>query len=320
MVSTSTLLPQINSPEHYRELFKNNLIWEPAIKSICETHQIYYGGSQSLRRSESGSHIVYKAGPYWIKLMAPVYQKEMLYELAGLKSVTGRLSVKTPEVIGEGWLEGWPFVILTDVPGEAIKSVWPKLNRQDQATVIKTMAMTIKEIAACPTDDLVKKRFAWNEFISEQYRKCETLQIQKPMPDAWLKNLKEFINEFSIQEFETSKPQFLHSDLSYDHFLIDSKSRLLLSGIIDLADCQWGHPEYELAAPCVFIFKNDREALRLFLKEWGIDHPNHRLSKKLLAWCLLHRYFSNFSTFLKAEMDQCRPGSFSDLANLVFPL
>ena len=326
MVSTTTLLPLlpllplINSPEHYRELFKNNLIWEPAIKMICEKHQINYVESQSFRRSEIGSHIVYKTGAFWIKLMAPIYEKEMMYEIAGLKLVAGRLSVKTPEIVGHGFIEGWPYIILTEVPGDAIKSIWDKLDVPDQTVVIKSMARTIKEIAVCPAGDLIMKRFDWNEFISEQYRKCETLQIQKPMPDAWLKNLKAFINEFEVQEFTTSSPRFLHSDLSYDHFLISTGSESLLSGVIDWADCQWGHPEYELAAPCVFIFKNNRNSLYSFLSELGFENLDQHFSRKLLAWCLLHRYFSNFSSFFKSEMDQCQSGNFSELAQLVFPL
>lgn len=320
MVTTINLLPVIKNSEHYRELFKNNQIWEPAIKSICEKHQIKTDGSQAFQRSETGSHIVYKVDQFWIKLMAPIYQREMNFEIAGLKSVTGRLSVKTPEIKGQGFFEGWPYVILSDVSGIAIKDIWKSLAESDQNVLIQSMAQVIKEISVCPAEDLVKNRFSWNEFILDQYSKCESMQIQKPMPEAWMNNLKAFINEFSVQEFMTSQPRFLHSDLSFEHFLISSGSPPSISGVIDLADCQWGHPEYELAAPCIFIFKNNRNALRLFLKNWGLKKSDQRFSKKLLAWCLLHRYFSNFSIFLKTEMDQCQPGDFSKLADLVFPL
>ena len=308
----ANLLPTINSPEHYRELFKNNLIWQPAIQTICERHQLKPEAS----RSELGSHIVYKAGERWIKLMAPIYHSEMNYEVAGLKSVAGRLSVPTPEIIAQGNLEGWPYIVLTDVPGEAIKYAWKKLDSLKKNQVIKGMAQTIGELARCPAEEIIQNRFSWNEFVTEQYRNCESQQLKKRMPEPWRQQVSSFLKRFELNEFMTSRPVFLHCDLTYDHFLVmDGK----ISGIIDMADCQWGHAEYELAAPCVFVLKGDRDGLRLFLQECGYTHLDQRFSEKLLAWCLLHRYFGMYG-FFKTEMDSCVPGDFSQLAQKVFPL
>lgn len=311
----TSLLPIIDSRERYYELFKSNLIWEPAIKAICEKHQL----DLNVTRSTSGSHIVFKTGGHWIKLMAPIFEKEMLFETAGLKSVAGRLSVKTPEVIAEGIIEGYPYIILTDVPGEPIKYAWPKLQTRDQEQVIRAMAKTIHELALCPASDLVQSRFNWNAFITDQYLNCEVQQIKKQMPEPWLNQLKTFLAKFSLTEFTTDQPIFLHCDLSYDHFFISNSGAVRLTGIIDLADCQYGHAEYELAAPAVFVFKNHRAHLRLFLQECGYKSCDQRFSEKLLAWCLLHRYFG-LSSFFKPEMDVCKPGDFSELASRVFPL
>ncbi len=312
MVDQTSILPIINSPEHYRELFKNNSIWEPAIQWICQKHQL----NHRVLRSESGSHIVYRAGDFWIKLMAPIYQKEMVFEVAGLKSVSGRLSVKTPEIIAQDSIQAWPYVILTDVPGVAIKSGWSQMNQIQQHSVLSGMAKTIIELSRCSPDDVIKQRFDWNEFITGQYQNCYIQQTKKKMPEPWLSQVKPFLQNFSLSEFTTENPVFLHCDLSYDHFFIDQGR---LSGIIDLADVQCGHPEYELAAPCVFVFKGDRSSLRLFLNEVGYNHLDQKFSEKLLAWCLLHRYFG-MSTFFKSEMDSCHPGDFAELANKVFPL
>lgn len=311
----TSLLPVINTREQYYELFKSNSNWEPAIKAICEMHQL----DLNVIRSSSGSHIVFKTGNCWIKLMAPIFEKEILYETAGLKSVAGRLSVKTPEVIAEGKIEGYPYIILTNVPGEPIKQSWSKLESSDQARIIRSMAKTIQELGFCPANDLIKNRFDWNVFISDQYLKCEHQQLKKLMPEPWLKQLRSFLAKFSLEEFLTAQPVFLHCDLSYDHFFISDHEEVRLTGIIDMADCQVGHPEYELAAPAVFVFKNHREHLRLFLRECGYQNCNQYFSEKLLAWCLLHRYFG-LSRFFKPEMDQCNPGNFSELAALVFPL
>ncbi|MBK9322897.1 MAG: hypothetical protein IPM97_08135 [Bdellovibrionaceae bacterium] len=46
---------------------------------------------------------------------------------------------------------------------------------------------------------------------------------------------------------------------------------------------------------------------------------NQRFSEKLLAWSVLHRYFSLVSWF-EDEMNEVKHGDFSSLAARVFPL
>jgi hypothetical protein len=46
---------------------------------------------------------------------------------------------------------------------------------------------------------------------------------------------------------------------------------------------------------------------------------NSRYSEKLLAWSILHRYFSIIGYF-QNELNACVPGDFKSLAHMVFPL
>ncbi len=312
-----SLLPQIADRKHYAELFKQNSHWDRAIKFLIEKHKL----TGNVQRGVLGSHIVYRVGDCWIKLMAPLFAKDMAYELSGLRAVSGKLSVRSPEILGEGTLEGWQYVILSHIEGNPIRNVWTRLEQQHKTKLAEQIARVTIEISKCKADDVIENRFVWNEFIKNQYVSCEEQQKKKGLPDEWLAHVREFLHSFDLSEFQAHNQVFLHADLTFDHFLVSQDTEPRVSGIIDLADCQIGNFEYELCAPTVFIFKGSRPLLKQYLTRCGFALPdlNARFSEKLLAWSILHRYFSMISYF-QEEMKACEPGDFKSLAQKVFPL
>ena len=311
------VLPQIIDRDHYKILFKVDSHWEKAIHFLQNKYQL----KGQFARGVLGSHIVYRVGDCWIKLMAPIFAHDMPFELSGLRAVDGRLGVATPKIIAEGILEGWPYVILSHVPGEAIRNVWPTFSLDQKLALADQMAKVVVNMSACPSDDVIIKRFQWNEFIAAQFTDWETHQKRKGLYENWLKAVPHFLQKFSIEDFQCEKTVFLHSDLTFDHFLVSLDSTPKISGVIDMADCQVGHFEYELVAPCIFIFKGQKQLLRRFLIGCGFTEEilNQRFAEKLLAWALLHRYFS-FITYFQEEMAHTAAGDFSALAAKVFPL
>lgn len=312
-----TLLPRIAERNQYRELFKLESPWVSAIEFLIHKHQLV----GPVKRGALGSHIVYRVGDSWIKMMAPLFAKDMTFETSGLKTIEGRLSVRSPQILAEGVLEGWPYVVLDDIDGEPLRSVWSKLHQAQKENLAGQVAKIIKEIRQCEADDVIKSRFLWDDFIQQQYEQCEDQQRKKGLSNMWLKDVGRFLRRFDISEFRTHQLVFLHADLTYDHFLMTQAPEPNIIGIIDMADCQVGHFEYELVAPCVFLFKGNQSLLRHFLIQSGYKpkHLDQRFSEKLLAWSILHRYFSMISYF-QDEMNQCQPGDFSALASKVFPL
>jgi hygromycin-B 7''-O-kinase len=311
------LLPEVKDQANFEMLFKQNDVWKPAISYLSKLH----GLKGEIQRGVLGSHVVYRVGDRWIKLMAPIYRKDMPFEISGLKAVYGNLSVPTPEILVEGDLDGWAYVVLSHIEGDAIRNVWPAISADQRVQLTRHMAQILLEIRACKPDSTIKGRFDWNSFINEQYSKCEILQKRKKVPDSWFKTVANFLGKFSVSEFECDSPVFIHADLTYDHFLVTLEPEVKISGIIDMADCQVGHFEYELATPSTFILKDQRELLRNFFLGCGYCPSvlNHKFSEKLMAWALLHRYF-NMASFLKDEMNKVTPGDFESLAQLVYPL
>lgn len=296
-------------------MFKENQIWEPVILFLAKKHRLI-GNPQ---RGYLGSHIVYRVGNHWIKLMAPLFAKDMDFELAGLKSLKNRLTIPTPTVLAQGNLEDWAYVILEHLPGQSIRNVWKDLTAEKKDSLIDQIAETILQIRQSPAQPIVQKRFDWNLFITEQFNDCEEKQRKKLFPEKWIPQIPEFLNGIGLDSFLCDHPRLLHADLTGDHFLVDQAGKI--TGLIDLADCQTGHPEYEILAPAVFLFKSDRTSLRRFFLKCGYTNNdfNRKFSERMLAWSFLHRYFGLISYFPN-EIAQTSIGDFSSLADLIFPL
>lgn len=311
------LLPVVRDRAHYSELFKENQHWLPAVNAIIKK----YGLNGNPERGVLGSHIVYRVGNCWIKLMAPLFAKDMAFEISGLKAVANQLSVPTPQILAEGVLEEWRYVVISHIEGKPIRDIWKTYSPESKVKLATQIAQISKEMSQCSADKIINERFQWNDFIADQYTNYEVQQKKKSLPEGWLKNLGQFIRSFDLSEFQTANPVFLHADLTFDHFLVAANGAPEVTGVIDMADCQVGHFEYELVAPCTFIFKSEPLALREFLIGCGFQEValNRRFSEKLLVWSVLHRYFS-LVTWFKDEMADLPEGDFSKLAARVYPL
>ena len=313
-----SLLPSIRNDEHFSELFSNDALWKPAIDQIALDH----GLVGNPIRGRRGSHIVYRVGDKWIKLMAPIYAKDMAYEIEGLKIVQDKINFVTPKIVAEGKLESWPYVLLTHVEGERIGDIWKDLSLENQITLAEEIAEATHSIGKLHATRFIEERGDWNEFIQTRLQNAFAHHKKKNLDDVWVQNLEEFIKQFSVSEFTLEQPCFMHADLTYDHFLIKNEGGLWkLNGVIDFADCRKGHPEYEMIASLVFLFKKNSKVLRAYLLKIGISEANinRRFSEKLLAWTILH-LFSNLNNYFSDEMKQFPNGDFKALAALVFPL
>lgn len=311
------LLPSVKNSEQYNLLFKNDQIWLSAIHHIVEKHKL----KGTITRGVKGSHIVYRVGNVWIKLMAPIYAKDFVFEIAGLESVYGQLEVATPKIIHSDRLEDWPYVVMTHVDGLRIGDIFFDLDLDQQVQLATKLGAVTKQLRAVEFDARLLSRGKWDEFISHQFDSVFKNHEMKKMNASWLPGLVEFMQAFKISQFTMDRPVFLHSDLTWDHFLVSKvNGQWQVNGLIDFADCQVGHPEYELAATSAFLLKGRQKALSCYLEATGLfDQINHQVSEKLLAWTLLHLY-SDLKNYFVKEMDQVKNGDFRSLARLVYPL
>jgi hygromycin-B 7''-O-kinase len=181
------------------------------------------------------------------------------------------------------------------------------------------MAKVTLEMQACSPREGVNRRGDWNLFIKDRFENMTIHHQNKGMDSQWLRELPKFLSKFQLEDFMTSKPVFLHADLTWDHFLVvENEAEPKVSGVIDFADCRLGHSEYDIPASAAYILKGDTEALRNYILGLGLNDLSQNLSEKLLAWTCLHQY-SDLNNYFKSEMTLVKPGNFSALAKMVYP-
>ena len=309
------LLPEIPDRDRYRELFSKDEIWEPAVLRLAAR----YGLEGRPVRGNRGSHIVYRAGVAWIKLMAPIFAKDMAFEVAGLECARGRLKVATPEILGRGELEGWRYIVVSHVEGRRIGDVWGELGAAEKSALARQAGAVTRELQACAPSEQVHARGDWNAFIRERFARMVDHHRLKSMDERWLSRLSGFLGTFDVADFSTDRPVFLHADLTFDHFLVatDSSGAPRISGVIDFADCRVGHPEYDVPATAAFIFKGEALPLAEYLRAAGFA-MGPRAAEKMLAWTCLH-FYSDLRNYFEKEMIALPAGDFVALARAVYP-
>lgn len=313
------MLPKIKNRNQYQAYFRKDSVWLPAIQSLVKRHNL----KGPIQRGHRGSHIVYRVGSVWIKLMTPLFSHDMAFEVAGLKRV-GKIksNFKIPKILYRGKIQGWSYLILSNVEGERIGDCFERFRRQEQKDMAWEMARVTKKLQSCPPDPAVKRRGDWNRFILSRIKTSADHHSEKKMQKKWVRLIPQFLAQFSKEEFTIKKSVFLHADLTYDHFLVSRvKKKWRIEGVIDFADCRLGHPEYDLVATTAFLLKGRKEPLKEYLMSFGFKKTqlNPRLSEKLLAWTLLHKY-SDFRNYFTDEMQKINKPSFQKLASVVYPL
>lgn len=312
------LLPEVVDRDQYKMLFLQDETWTPAIQYLINKHKL----AGVPRRGIRGSHIVYRVGNRWIKMMAPLFARDMVFEVAGLECVKDRLEISTPQISDSGELEGWPYLVFSHVAGERIGDVWRQLMPAEKITLAHEIAQVTRTIQQCAGSRTIVDRGEWNTFITERFERVVTHHRAKGLAEGWLKTLPRFLDQFPRTEFLTSSPVFLHADLTLDHFLVEQTATgPKICGVIDFADCRMGHREYDLPATAAFVLKGEREPLRAYLLGLGFKDGDldQTLSMKILAWTCLH-FFSDLKNYFFEEMKQVPEGDFSALAHMVFPL
>jgi hygromycin-B 7''-O-kinase len=249
-----SLLPEIRDRRHYAEIFTKDGIWTPAIQKLADQ----LGLQGPLHRGVRSSHIVYRIGDSWIKLIAPMFAQDGVFEIAALNSVRGKLSVATPKILDQGEREGWVYLLLSHLPGERIGDLWRFLSPDEKILRARQMARATREIHHCTPDADLCRRGDWNSFIRDRHRNLVNHHQFKNLEKGWIEALPNFMAKFSENEFFTADPRMLHADLTWDHFLVERENRSSPGGLIDFADSRLGHPEYDLPATLAFILKGER--------------------------------------------------------------
>lgn len=271
-----TLLPPIHSIEDYTRVYPKEKTWLPAMLALCQRHGL---DSDRLRRMALGTHVAFRSGGAIVKLFSSLWPQDASSERASLNHITG---LPVPELLAEGELEGWPYVIMSAVPGTPAAEVWEELALEDKRGIVAELGRIMAKLHALPP--LPEVDYGWDSFLSERLQNAEG---HHNAPPPW----REWINRRLDGFAPTPRANVLLSaDITEDHLLLSQENgRWRISGFIDFGDARMGHPYYEFIAPLAFYTVGEPELSRLLVESYGLDF-SAGLADELTTWCLLHEF------------------------------
>ena len=286
-----------------------------AAEAICSQH----GLEGRPIKFSAGFAVVFGVGPeHVIKLYSPYFAEDRRIEATALTCLSKLPGIPTPEVIGSGEVEGWPYLVMTRLHGQQLSALWPSLAQADRLSLAKQVGVAVRELHGTAVgQQAAALRVDWVDFVRNQAMGCERQQSGEDLDPQWLEQIGPFLSRILPELEEPEHSALLHCELTDGAFFAEqSPSGWELSGLCDFGDAFVGHPEYDLGAPAVFIARGEPGVYSAFLSAYGATHSS-ALCRRLLAYLLLHPYSS-----LPWYMRKAPPGhditSLDDLAEFWF--
>ena len=286
------MLPEIQSLDDYRRVYRREEAWLPAMRWICQRHGL---DEASLRLAPPGSHVVFWVEEDWlIKLFTPLFGDDAPKETLLLRALAAQTDFNVPRIRAQGVLEGWPYLALSRLPGEPLETLWGRLSPAEKEQIAASLGRLMAALHRTPTAGLEALHVDWAAFLAQQMATCLERQAAAGAPPAWLAEMAAFLGDLPALFEPGFQPVLLNADLNPEHlFCEETPQGWQITGVIDFGDAMLGHPCYEFVAPG-FITRRAPALRRAMLLSYGYAPQalDASLSRRLMAYTLLHRFAS----------------------------
>lgn len=287
-MAADALLPEVTDVAGYARLRGLPDPWLPAVRVICARHGLDPERAYAERR---GTNVLFQvAEEAWIKLFPPPFVEDFMRERAGLAAAAGLGGLALPRLLHEGEVEEWPYLVLSHVPGRPIGEVWGRLEPEEQVALARELGALLARLHALDTSGCALLRAAdprdWGQGLA---RDALARQEAGGLDPAWRDDFARLLEELGPPA-APSREVLLHADVTDEHVFLERRDGAWhVTGLIDFGDAALGDPEYEFAAPLVFLAQRRPAVQRALLEGHGLA-PDAERGQRLLRWCLLHRY------------------------------
>jgi hygromycin-B 7''-O-kinase len=204
------------------------------------------------------------------------------------------------------------------VAGTPLDAVWSRVSAGERERVAGDLGELIAALhSVAPPAISGWEPGDWPSFVASRRAVCEAEQRGLGLAASWADQIPGFLDGVVL---ESGTPVLLHTEIMAQHLLVtdDGGGRWRLSGLIDFEPAMRGAREYEFAAAGVFVTQGNRRLLLRILRGYGYGQRDlgHELSRRLLAWLLLHRYCS-LAAYLRTLPAPAHP-TLEDLAERWF--
>jgi hygromycin-B 7''-O-kinase len=245
-----------------------------------------------------------------LKLYPPFLRDHFMFERAMLGHLHGRLSLPTPRLLDSAEHAGWPYLVMTQLPGTPLDRVWPMLQQPERCAVLRTIGGLAAEVHALPPGPMPALAPRWADFLHGQRERCHARQQRTGLPAHLLARLASFLQG----PLPEGPDVILTGEYTPFNLLHQGAG---LSAMFDFGDGLVGPCEYDWLGPLCFLAAGDAARIDAFFDGYHGRPFDRGRREALLRLLLLHRY-SHLQAQIAVPGWQTAP-DFETLAARVWP-
>ena len=288
--------------------------WRDVITAIAAEH-----ASGPVRQKLEGTVLVALVGDsHVLKLYPPFLADHCHFERAALRLLQGQLSLPTPVLIATGERDGWPYTVMSQLPGEVLTGVWPTLSQDECCALLRTLGGVAAQVHRLPVATLLPQvplTPTWPELLHQQHQRCAARHQRNGLPAHLLAQLGDFLGPAPLAHTLSEPHVMLTGEFTPMNLLAQGPH---LSGMFDFGDGLVGPRTCDLLGPLCFLAAGDASRCAAFIEGYGSGIVlDDALRVELMQFLLLHRY-SNLPAQIKMPLWQEAP-DFLTLTQRIWP-
>jgi hygromycin-B 7''-O-kinase len=288
----SPSLPPFTDYDTFRPFRADTSRWLPVARDIARSHGL---ACTTPHVFATGTNLVLALDEKLIlKIFPPFLRGQFDSERSTLAQLRGQLRVAIPEIVAEGERDGWPYFVITRLPGVLGAEAWPHLPEADKERVLGKIGETIAEVQRVPAGPLARVGPGWDVFLRGQIEGCHARHARLGLPAKFLDGIDELLGETAPSLMALDRPPvILTGEYIPENFLLSRDgSGCRLEGLIDFGDVMMGMGEYDLLGPSAFMTAGMPRRVRSLFAGFGYSTADITpdLKRRLIALMLLHRF------------------------------
>lgn len=313
-------LPPFTDYQAFRAFRADPARWLPIALDIARGHGLACAAPHVFA---TGTNLVIALDEKLIlKIFPPFLRGQFASERSTLAQLRGKLRIAIPETVAEGERDGWPYLVITRLPGVLGADAWPSLPEADKERVLAEIGETIAEVQRAPIGALARIEPDWGNFMRRQIAGCRARHERLGLPPKFLDGLDHLLRDAATLIPLDKPPVILTGEYIPENFLLSGDGDgWCLAGLIDFGDVMTGWGEYDLLGPSAFMTAGMPRRVRSLFEGYGYSAADITpdLKRRLMALMLLH-HASDPVRHICIEGWQQRASDLHALQDLLWPV
>src|SRR5215216_478186 len=313
-------LPSFTGYEPFRAWRADPAQWLPIALDIARSHGLACAAPHVFT---TGTNVVVALDEKLIlKIFPPFLRSQFVSERDSLAQLRGQLRIAIPEIVVEGERDGWPYLVITRLPGVLGADAWPSLPEGDKERVLAEIGETIAEVQRAPVGALARIEPDWGTFMRGQIAGCRARHARLGLPQKFLDGLDALLRDAAALIPLDKPPVILTGEYIPQNFLLSrGGGSWHLAGLIDFGDVMTGRDEYDLLGPSAFMTGGMPRRVRSLFEGFGYSAADVTpdLKRRLMALMLLHRASDPVRSICIAGWQQ-KAADLHELQDLLWPI